>query len=89
MSSPLPQPITTTDALLVAVHDRLGEILDRLPAQAPSPGREDGAVELREPATKPTGGSESGGEASVSEPRPARTTRKATTQRPRGGKTTK
>jgi hypothetical protein len=33
---------------LAAIHDRLGQILDRLPAPASAP--EDGTVELREPS---------------------------------------
>ncbi|MGH3375989.1 MAG: hypothetical protein ACRDP6_14720 [Actinoallomurus sp.] len=53
----LPRPVGTTDFYLAAIHDRLGELLDRLPAAAP-PEHTDGTVELREPkppATSPGG----------------------------------
>lgn len=43
-------PVTVAEEWLRAIHDRMGEILDRLP-ERPSPDREDGTVELREPAT--------------------------------------
>ncbi|MCP9976508.1 hypothetical protein [Actinomadura madurae] len=49
--STLPPPVTVTDVYLAAIHDRLGEIRDRLPAPAQQP--EDGPVELREPAAPP------------------------------------
>lgn len=45
----LPTPFNGTEAYLAAIHDRLGQILDRLPAPPQAP--EDGPVELREPAT--------------------------------------
>lgn len=48
MTSDLPPPVETPDFYLKAIHDRLGELLDRLPS--PPEGRGDGTVELREPA---------------------------------------
>lgn len=48
----LPQPVTVTDHYLAAIHDRLGEIRDRLPAPA-NQQPEGGPVELREPAAPP------------------------------------
>ncbi|NEA22578.1 hypothetical protein [Actinomadura bangladeshensis] len=47
--SALPQPVTVADHYLAAIHDRLGEIRDRLPALAGQPA-EGEPVELREPA---------------------------------------
>lgn len=44
----LPPPITITDEYLAAIHDRLGDILDRLPTQ-PTGERVGGTVELTEP----------------------------------------
>lgn len=92
----LPTPRTATDAYLAAIHDRLGELLDRFPAPAPA-GREDGSVELREPAVSgepaasaPAGGAEGpppktdgGGEGpgAVGVRRPARTSTTKTTAR--------
>lgn len=46
----LPAPIDGTQEYLKAVHDRLGEILDRLPAKAPPSVAAGDVVELREPA---------------------------------------
>lgn len=53
--SDLPTPRNPTDRLLAAIHDRLGELLDRFPA-APEPAGNH--VELREPAVvrEPAGG---------------------------------
>ncbi|WP_141576131.1 hypothetical protein [Actinomadura sp. WMMA1423] len=51
--STLPPPVTVTDVYLAAIHDRLGEIRDRLPAPAPDPA-EGEPVELREPAPPAT-----------------------------------
>lgn len=48
MSANLPPPIDGTQEYLKAIHDRLGDLLDRLPAKAPE--AEAGTVELREPA---------------------------------------
>lgn len=45
----LPQPRNATETYLAAINDRLGQILDRLPARTQEP--DDGQVELREPAT--------------------------------------
>lgn len=48
----LPPPINGTEAYLAAVHDRLGEILARLPEGQPKPQTPAAApetVELREP----------------------------------------
>ncbi|TDD37887.1 hypothetical protein E1287_07470 [Actinomadura sp. KC06] len=50
--SALPPPISVTDHYLAAIHDRLGEICDRLPAKAEQPA-EGQPVELREPAPPP------------------------------------
>lgn len=46
----LPPPRTVTDELLVAIHDRLGELLERLPARQESAPAGPGQVEIREPA---------------------------------------
>lgn len=43
----LPHPIDGTEVYLAAIHRRLGEILDRLPAEPIPPV---GHVDLREPA---------------------------------------
>lgn len=48
----LPPPVTVSDFYLAAIHDRLGEIRDRLTAPAPQPA-EGEPVELREPAPPP------------------------------------
>jgi len=45
----LPAPIDGVEQYLAAIHDRLGQILDRLPAP-PEPADEGAPVELREPA---------------------------------------
>lgn len=77
---PVPQPITVADEYLAAIHDRLGEILDRLPERPKQyRARPDGAVvpvELTEPkrpgGTRSTGGG--GGkraQAEATAPRPA------------------
>lgn len=50
----LPQPFTRTDELLVAVHERLGEILDRLQPRQESLPAGAGPVEIREPASAPS-----------------------------------
>lgn len=50
--SDLPPPVTVADHYLAAIHDRLGEIRDRLPAPAEQPA-EGEPVELREPAPPP------------------------------------
>lgn len=44
----LPRPVVPTDFYLAAIHDRLGELLDRLPERSPAE-RADGTVELTEP----------------------------------------
>jgi hypothetical protein len=39
MTRPLPIPVTGAEVYLAAIHDRLGELLDRLDrGQAPPPG---------------------------------------------------
>lgn len=48
MTRQLPPPIDGTQAYLAAIHDRLGELLDRLP-KPPERKAEGGQVELREP----------------------------------------
>lgn len=56
MSGDLPRPTGIVDTYLAAIHDRLGELLDRLPARPEE--QADGTVELREPkppATSPGG----------------------------------
>lgn len=54
----LPTPRTATDTYLAAIHDRLGELLDRLPDRTAG-AWPDGSVELREPAAPaPVGGGE-------------------------------
>lgn len=72
----LPTPRNPTDRLLVAIHDRLGELLDRFPA--PPPEKEGGQVELREPSVPPAaresaGGTDSAGGSGVKARRPTRT----------------
>lgn len=47
----LPPPRTVVDEYLAAIHDRLGELLDRLPARQESAPAGSGPVEIREPAT--------------------------------------
>lgn len=64
----LPQPFTRTDELLVAVHERLGEILDRLPPRQESLPAGAGPVEIREPAAAPV--SVSGVTPEIQEPPP-------------------
>ncbi|KAB2347345.1 hypothetical protein [Actinomadura rudentiformis] len=82
---PIPPPRNPTDRILTGIYDRLGELLDKFPAPAE---RENGTVELREPAAPaPDGGGENppasptaGGKgtgvtpARRSSPRPAKTT---------------
>jgi len=72
----LPTPIDGTQEYLKAIHDRLGDLLDRLPAKAPE--AEAGTVELREPAAPLTGAAdpEPVTSGSGTAPRPTRTTRK-------------
>lgn len=56
MTAPgLPAPGTATELYLASINDRLGQLLDRLPAAAPPPEapRPGGEVELREPAAPP------------------------------------
>ncbi|WP_242892443.1 hypothetical protein [Actinomadura litoris] len=78
----LPPPRDRVDRYLVAIHDRLGELLDRLPP-APSQGQASagGEVELREPAAPASVGGgeepssapeESGSGPDVTKRRPAR-----------------
>jgi len=77
----LPPPIDGTQEYLKAIHDRLGELLDRLPAKAPE--AEAGTVELREPAAPLIGAADP--EPVTSGPgtalRPARTARKPAAQK--------
>lgn len=51
-SHELPPPVTATDMYLAAINDRLRQLLDRLPDRT-EPERDDGTVELREPAAGP------------------------------------
>jgi hypothetical protein len=81
----LPPPIDGTETYLAAIHDRLGELLDRLPQPAAGQGTEGGQVELREPVRpepaqvevsepkRPTS-TEAGSGVSQRPARPARTT---------------
>lgn len=48
MAGDLPPQCNSTDQWLAALHDRLGELLDRLPPP-PAPAPTAGQVELREP----------------------------------------
>lgn len=75
----LPAPATPSDLYLAAIHDVLGEILHRLPTQAPAQERDDGTVELQEPATPRSGGPKSSGETGKPGPRPVR---KSTARKP-------
>lgn len=43
-----------TDEYLAAIHDRLGQILDRLPERPSTERPADGTVELTEPKRRPT-----------------------------------
>ncbi|MFE9099853.1 hypothetical protein [Actinomadura geliboluensis] len=76
---PLPNPVTPTDFYLAAIHDRLGEIRDRLPVRAVEPA-EGEPVELREPAAPP---------AAPAQPitEPARPARKPSARKPAGAGT--
>jgi hypothetical protein len=80
VSQDLPRPVGNVDIYLAAIHDRLGQLLDRLPA--PPPERSDGTVELREPrppATSPGGEKrEPAGGKGSSRPAPRRKATKTT-----------
>lgn len=71
--SHLPQPGTTVEIYLAAVYDRLGEILDRLPANAAKE-----PVELREPLPPVSGRGE--GPGAPAHKRPARPAPRAAKQ---------
>lgn len=71
-----PEPITVTDVYLAGIYDRLGKILDRLPAAAQA--REDGTVELREPVP-PSPAAEKGPGVSGRPARAARTSARTKT----------
>lgn len=67
MTSELPSPVTVADHYLAAIYDRLGEVLDRLPAREPG--------SLQQPAHGDVG--ERGGEVEITEPAPPRAPAKA------------
>lgn len=76
----LPPPIDGTQQYLAAIHDRLGELLDRIP-EPPDEQQADGTVELREPQAA-TSTDESGGPGLPQ--RPASRPRKPTTRTKKG-----
>jgi hypothetical protein len=77
-------PVNGTEVYLAAIHDRLGQILDRLPAPPQEP--EDGPVELREPALPAKDSPRAAPKAAQAEEKLTEPTpRKRTTTRKTGG----